>query len=78
MDEISTIGTTELQRATSKVLKRVYVGKERLVVERGGFPVAVLVSYQEFEELMRLVEKKTGPRHETVKKQKVKLEEDNL
>ena len=73
MNEIPSIGSTQLQRATSKVLKRVFVGKERLVIERGGFPVAVLVPYQDFEELMRLVEVKSSARAKPVKRKRLKL-----
>jgi len=49
----ATIKASDLQRSSGKVLKRVAVGKEHLVVERGGYPVAVMMSYQEYEELMR-------------------------
>lgn len=35
------------------MLKRVAVGGEHLVIERAGYPVAVLLSYQEYEALMR-------------------------
>ena len=73
MNAIPTIGSTQLQRATSRVLKRVFVGKERLVIERGGFPVAVLVPYQDFEELMRLVEAQSSERAKPVKRKRVKL-----
>src|SRR3972149_1171789 len=44
---------SELQRASGKVLRRVAVGKEHLVVERDGYPVAVMMSYAEYEQLMR-------------------------
>jgi prevent-host-death family protein len=39
--------------STGKLLKRVYRSDEHLIVERDGFPVAVLMSYQEYEKLSR-------------------------
>lgn len=47
------IKASELHRATGKVLKRVAVENEHMVVERDGYPVAVMISYQEYERLMR-------------------------
>jgi len=38
-------------RAFGKLLKRVYGSDEHLIVERDGFPVAVIMSYQEYEQL---------------------------
>jgi prevent-host-death family protein len=40
-------------RAFGKLLKRVYGSDEHLIVERDGFPVAVIMSYQEYEQLGR-------------------------
>ncbi|MEW5872451.1 MAG: type II toxin-antitoxin system Phd/YefM family antitoxin [Chloroflexota bacterium] len=48
------INASELHRAAGKVLKRVALQAEHLVVERDGYPVAVLLSYPEYEELMHL------------------------
>ncbi len=48
-----TIKASEGHRAFGKLLKRVYGSDEHLVVERDGFPVAVLMSYQEYEQLSR-------------------------
>ena len=48
------IAASELHRSAGKVLKRVTLQNEHLVVERDGYPVAVLMSYPEYEELMRL------------------------
>lgn len=47
------ITASELHRAAGKVLKRVAIKDEHLVVERDGYPVAVLMSYNEYEQLMR-------------------------
>lgn len=47
------IKASEGHRAFGKLLKRVYRSDEHLVVERDGFPVAVLMSYQEYEKLTR-------------------------
>jgi len=47
------IKASEGHRAFGKLLKRVYRSDEHLIVERSGFPVAVLMSYQEYEKLSR-------------------------
>lgn len=47
------IKASEGHRAFGKLLKRVYHSDEHLVVERDGFPVAVLLSYQEYGKLSR-------------------------
>lgn len=46
-----TINASEGHRAFGKLLKRVYNSDEHLIVERDGFPVAVIMSYQEYEHL---------------------------
>lgn len=48
------INASDLHRAAGKMLKRVALQGEHLVVERDGYPVAVLLSYPEYEALMRL------------------------
>jgi len=53
MAKTAVVKASELQRASGKVLRRVAVGKEHLVVERDGYPVAVMMSYAEYEQLMR-------------------------
>ena len=45
------IKASEGHRAFGKLLKRVYGSDEHLIVERDGFPVAVLMSYQEYAQL---------------------------
>jgi len=47
------IKASEGHRAFGKLLKRVYRSDEHLIVERSGFPVAVLMSYQEYQKLRR-------------------------
>ena len=42
---------SEGHRAFGKLLKRVYGSNEHLVVEGDGCPVAVIMSYQEYEQL---------------------------
>ena len=53
MSQQATITALDLQRQTGSVLRRVALDQEHLVIERSGYPVAVLLSYQEYEELMR-------------------------
>ena len=48
-----TITASDLQRTSGKILKRVVLGKEHLVIERAGYPVAVILSYPEYQALMR-------------------------
>jgi prevent-host-death family protein len=43
------INASEGHRKFGQLLKRVYGSDEHLIVERDGFPVAVLMSYQEYE-----------------------------
>ncbi len=47
------ISATEGHRSFGKLLRRVFRSDEHLVVERDGFPVAVLMSYDEYEKLSR-------------------------
>ncbi len=47
------IRASEGHRTFGKLLRRVYSSDEHLVVERDGFPVAVLLSYQEYQALRR-------------------------
>jgi len=47
------INASELHRAAGKALKRVALNDEHLVIERDGYPVAVMLSYQEYDILMR-------------------------
>ena len=49
-----TITASELHRAAGKALKRVALQNESLVVERDGYPIAVLLSYPEYQEFMSL------------------------
>jgi prevent-host-death family protein len=53
MPKTAVVKASELQRASGQVLKRVALNKEHLVVERDGYPVAVMMSYPEYEQLMR-------------------------
>src|SRR5574337_1252169 len=52
-DQKAVVKASELQRASGKVLRRVAVDKEHLVVERDGYPVAVIMSYPVYEAPMR-------------------------
>ena len=54
MTKKAVINASELHRAVGKMLKRAALQDEHLVVERDGYPVAVLLSYSEYENLMRL------------------------
>ena len=51
MEGQAKITASESNRTFGKSLKRVYGLDEQLVVERDGYPVAVIMSYQEYEQL---------------------------
>lgn len=53
MNTQAVIKASDLQRSSGKVLKRVALGNEHLVIERAGYPVAVMISFQEYEALMQ-------------------------
>ena len=53
MSHQAIITASEAHRGFGKLLKRVYRSDEHLIVERDGYPVAVLLSYQEYEKLRR-------------------------
>jgi prevent-host-death family protein len=53
MTKKAVVTASELQRASGKVLKRVALGQEHLIVERAGYPVAVMLSYADYEMLLR-------------------------
>lgn len=53
MAKQAVINATEGHRSFGKLLKRVYNSDEHLVVERDGFPVAVMMSYQEYQEFQQ-------------------------
>ncbi len=52
MSRQMTINATEGHRSFGKLLKRLYRSDEHIVVERDGFPVAVFMSYEEYERLI--------------------------
>jgi prevent-host-death family protein len=62
----ATIKSTDLQRKTGSVLKRVAVGKERLVIEREGYPIAVILPFEQgpadTERLLDELVNEIGPR----------------
>jgi prevent-host-death family protein len=47
-----TIKASELQRSSGKVLKRVANDREHLIVESGGYRVAVMIPYLDYERLV--------------------------
>lgn len=55
-----TIGATEVRNNFSALLKRVHKGKEHLVVEKGGIPVAALISIREYEAFRRWLSQEVG------------------
>ena len=49
MSKQGVIRASELYRSGGKVLRRVAVGKESLIVESNGYPIAALLPYAEYE-----------------------------
>jgi prevent-host-death family protein len=45
----SVIQVSQLHRTPGQIIRRVAVEKERLVIERAGYPVAVLIPFDEYE-----------------------------
>ena len=53
MPKEAVIRASELYRSGGKVLRRVAVGKESLIVESNGYPIVALLPYAEYEEFKR-------------------------
>ena len=47
-----TLSATEARIHFGEVIKRAYVGREHLVVEKGGIPVVVILSFPDYEQLI--------------------------
>lgn len=50
-----TINASQLQRASGKILRRVAVQKQNLVVKSNGYPIAAMIPYAEYEQWRRLL-----------------------
>lgn len=48
-----TVNASQLQRASGKILRRVAVQKENLIVESNGYPIVALIPYAEYEQWKR-------------------------
>jgi prevent-host-death family protein len=70
------VKASDLQRSSGKILKRVAVGNEHLVIERGGYPVAVMISFQEYEALMQ--DRALAAHHDLVRTLGTAAEQQNL
>jgi prevent-host-death family protein len=53
MPKEAVIRASELYRSGGKILRRVAVGKESLIVESNGYPIVALLPYAEYEEFKR-------------------------
>jgi len=53
MSQRVVVKASEGHRAFGKLLKQVYSSNRHFIVERDGFPVAVMMSYQEYEQFRR-------------------------
>lgn len=53
-----TVAVSEARQNFSSLLNSVFRSKNRVVIEKSGIPVAVLVSTEDFERLQRLDEEK--------------------
>jgi len=76
-----TVGATEVRNNLSTLLKRVYKGKEHLVVEKGGIPVAALIGIQEYEAFRRWLAQEVGKSLGTAMEKQARtlgLDEDSL
>jgi len=53
--ETRTVSPSTLRADLSEMLNRVAYGEETVVIERRGRPLAALISYEEYQLLLRLV-----------------------
>jgi len=51
---VHAIPASEARVHFGEVLRRVYVGKEHIIVEKGGLPVVAIIPFSDFEEWQRL------------------------
>jgi prevent-host-death family protein len=51
---VHTIPASEARVHFGEVLRRVYAGKEHIIVEKGGLPVVAIIPFSDFEEWQRL------------------------
>jgi prevent-host-death family protein len=49
----ATVSATEVRRRFGEMLKRAHNKEEHLIVERDGFPLAVIVPYDDYQVFMR-------------------------
>jgi prevent-host-death family protein len=61
IDRKNAIRSSELQRSVGKVLKRVAVDGESLIVERDGYPVAVMLPYHVYEQIRLQLAERSRP-----------------
>ena len=64
----ATIQASELNRAPGAVLRRVAVDKEQIIVERGGYPIAIISPYEvgraQAEQLLEALTRELQPQAE--------------
>ena len=53
MSHQAIIKASEAHRGFGKLLRRVFRSDEHLIVERDGYPVAVILSFEEYQKLRR-------------------------
>ena len=58
MTQQAIVRASEGHRNFGKLLRRVYGSDEHLVIERDGFPMAVMMSYQEYQRYQRYLKLK--------------------
>ena len=55
-DKPTTITATELQQQSGSIIRRAF-GGEHIVVERSGYPMVVVISVDDYEQLTQSVDK---------------------
>ena len=53
---MTTINATEFKNKFGEYLKEIYTKKERITVEKSELPVLVVMSYQDYQELIDTIE----------------------
>ena len=51
---VAMVGTTELRSKTRDIIERVKYGGEHIVITTFGRPMTVLLSYDEYQDLMQI------------------------
>jgi prevent-host-death family protein len=49
-DKPTVITATELQQKSGQILRRIFQDREHFIIERGGYPIAVVIPVQDYSQ----------------------------